>query len=127
MRLSGTRLLVVGLWLAAFHSRTVTAQILAFPETWLFRTGDDLQYKAVECDDSGWQSIRVPGQWENAGLPRYDGFAWYRLHFNIPRALLNHDFYLCAGTIDDADETYLNGTRIGATGRFPPRSGIGLE
>jgi hypothetical protein len=120
MRLCGKTLLVVGLWLAAFPPRTVTAQTLAFPETWLFRTGDDLGYGVVEYDDAGWQSLRVPGQWENAGFPGYDGFAWYRVHFNVSRALLNRDVYLCVGTIDDADETYLNGTLIGSTGRFPP-------
>ncbi len=113
-------LIVVSLLVAVFPPHLVLAQAVAFPETWLFKTGDDPEYRAAGYDDSGWQSIRVPAQWENAGFPGYDGFAWYRVHFNIPRPLLNHDMYLCAGTVDDADETYLNGTRIGATGRFPP-------
>jgi GH15 family glucan-1,4-alpha-glucosidase len=113
-------IVVVGLLLAAFRPCSVPAQTVAFPESWLFKTGDDLEYRPVECNDSDWQSIRVPAQWENAGFPGYDGFAWYRLHFNVPRALLNRDLTLCAGTIDDADETYLNGTLIGSTGRFPP-------
>jgi hypothetical protein len=29
-------------------------------------------------------------------------------------------FYLLAGKIDDADETYLNGVKVGSTGVFPP-------
>jgi hypothetical protein len=115
-------LVVFGLLVAVFLPGLAPAQTVPFPESWLFKIGDDMEYRGAECDDSGWQSIRVPGQWENAGYVGYDGFAWYRLHFQVPRALLNRELYLCAGTIDDADETYLNGTRIGATGRFPPEA-----
>lgn len=120
MTFSVKTLLVVGLFVAVFRPSPVAAQTVSLRDAWLFKTGDDQHYKAMAFDDSGWQSIRVPAQWENAGVPGYDGFAWYRLHFNVPRALLNRELYLCTGTIDDADETYLNGTQIGATGRFPP-------
>lgn len=47
----------------------------------------------------------------------YDGWAWYRLEFKAPEALLNSDkVYFCAGAIDDFDEVYVNGQLIGKTG-----------
>ncbi|CUS93311.1 glycoside hydrolase family 15 protein [Candidatus Kryptonium thompsonii] len=33
---------------------------------------------------------------------------------------MNEDLILLLGSIDDADETYLNGSKIGETGKFPP-------
>jgi hypothetical protein len=89
---------------------------------WRFRTGDDPGYAAREYDESAWETIAVPGNWEDAGHPGYDGFAWYRTRFTVPAATApaGGRVVLELGKVDDADETYLNGVKLGATGDFPP-------
>ncbi|MGH7607248.1 MAG: hypothetical protein ACREME_07910, partial [Gemmatimonadales bacterium] len=90
---------------------------------WRFRTGDDPRYAARDYDDETWETVPVPGVWEDSGHAGYDGRAWYRVRFtlpplspapaNAPRAPAGT---LELGRIDDADETFVNGTRLGATG-----------
>ncbi|MEN3037567.1 MAG: glycoside hydrolase family 15 protein [Candidatus Kryptonium sp.] len=87
---------------------------------WLFKTGDDLRWIAPDFDDSQWAKIKVPATFESQGFANYDGFVWYRLHFDVPSHLLKEDLIFLLGSIDDADETYLNGVKIGETGKFPP-------
>ncbi len=72
--------------------------------------------------DSAWRTIRVPGFWESAGgkLKRYDGFAWYRCFVKIPESWGKQPLTLSLGRVDDCDETYFNGIRVGATGEMPP-------
>jgi alpha-L-fucosidase 2 len=70
-----------------------------------------------------WLSVRVPGPWERSGpseLARYDGFAWYRVFVSLDAAALASDATLELGAIDDADECFVNGTRVGGTGGMPP-------
>jgi GH15 family glucan-1,4-alpha-glucosidase len=87
---------------------------------WLFKTGDDLKWASPGIDDSKWTKLKVPATFESQGFENYDGFAWYRLHFDVPSNLMTQELMLLLGKIDDADETYLNGVKIGETGKFPP-------
>jgi hypothetical protein len=103
---------------AGFSS--LRAQTLPLPDQWRFRTGDDSLYARPGYDDAGWAEINVPAPWEREGFEGYDGIAWYRVRFTVPKALRSRELLLPLGRIDDADEAYLNGTRIGATGKFPP-------
>ncbi|CUS98840.1 glycoside hydrolase family 15 protein [Candidatus Kryptobacter tengchongensis] len=93
---------------------------LNFAGEWLFKTGDDLKWLDPNFDDSQWIKIKVPATFESQGFENYDGFAWYRLHFDLPPNLLKEEIILLLGSIDDADETYLNGVKVGETGKFPP-------
>ena len=81
---------------------------------WRFRTGDDPRYAARAFDDDAWETIPVPLHWEQAGHPDYDGHAWYRTRFALP-AVTAPAAHLELGKIDDNDETFINGVRIGAT------------
>lgn len=83
---------------------------------WKFATGDDPSWKDTEVSDSKWTKIVVPGFWEGQGFRNYDGMAWYRLEFKVPQNLIGQKLVLLLGKIDDFDETYLNGKRIGRTG-----------
>ncbi|MBK6266621.1 beta galactosidase jelly roll domain-containing protein [Marivirga sp. S37H4] len=88
---------------------------------WKFSIGDNLKWKSANYNDSNWEHILVPADWENEGFHGYDGYAWYRLHFD-GRLLNPKDVnFLILGFIDDVDETYINGTLIGKSGQFPPR------
>lgn len=81
---------------------------------WKFHTGDNKDWRSPDFNDEAWKAINVPSEWENEGYDDYDGYAWYRLKFNLPKNLSSHDLYLSLGKIDDIDEVYLNGKFIGS-------------
>jgi sialate O-acetylesterase len=89
----------------------IHSQTIVLPDNWIFTIGDDPAYKNEVVDESKWIKIRVPGNWEDQGFPNYDGFAWYRLHFEVDDDLGEQPLYLFLGKIDDLDETFLNGVR----------------
>jgi sialate O-acetylesterase len=89
---------------------------LPLKEGWKFKTGDEAKYRNSEFDDAGWAKIRVPAYWETEGYKGYDGFGWYRIRFSVPVSLAKERLVLVLGKIDDIDETYLNGERVGRTG-----------
>ena len=89
-------------------------------EDWKFMPGDREAWADPEYDDKAWHSVHVPAYWETQGFRGLDGFAWYRVHFRIPPELAGQTLILLLGKIDDADQTYLNGTLIGRTGSIPP-------
>jgi sialate O-acetylesterase len=64
-------------------------------------------------DDSGWKTMNLPGYWEEAGLPGFDGIVWFRKELNLPGDWPGKDLVLHLGPIDDADTTWVNGTRVG--------------
>ena len=73
---------------------------------------------------SSWIPLRAPGAWERSGaaaLSKYDGFLWYRAFVRVPKEFAGEDSVLELGAVDDADETFVNGRRVGRTGRMPPR------
>ena len=81
--------------------------------SWKFQTGDNKNWKSPEFNDETWKSINVPATWESQGYNDYDGYAWYRLKFSLPQNINNEELYLSLGKIDDIDDVYLNGERIG--------------
>jgi hypothetical protein len=91
---------------------------------WKIRMGDDMAWKDPSYDDTGWEPISVPGNWESQGYPDYDGYAWYRVTFTPPRALEEENLVMVVGRIDDFDEVYLNGTLIGKTGDMRGEPGL---
>ena len=112
-------LLIVGLGLLLQGCIGGGSQRIIFPKRWLFKTGDDPSWSDPELDDTDWAVIEVPCQWEEVGYPGFDGYAWYRLHFLLQEDL-GAEPILVLGGVDDADETYLNGVKIGGLGGFPP-------
>lgn len=86
---------------------------------WKFATGDNVERALPGFDDSNWASIEVPAYWENQGYEHYNGYAWYRRHFSFDGDT-SLPLYLLLGRIDDTDEVFINGHRIGGEGLFPP-------
>lgn len=92
---------------------------------WQFKTGDSLEWKNTAYNASNWKSISPGAIWENQGYQGYDGIAWYRQTLTIPSNLRKEiekegGITIHLGTIDDADQTFFNGTLIGETGKFTP-------
>jgi len=87
---------------------------------WQFSIGTNGEWISPKFNDSSWESIYAPSSWENEGFNGYNGYAVYRKNLNIPSAYRGRMLYLNIGYIDDVDEVYLNGKKIGSTGSFPP-------
>jgi sialate O-acetylesterase len=87
---------------------------------WKFSIGDHPDWAKPDYDDSHWEEIEVPAPWENQGFHGYDGYAWYRVQFQLDGKTSPDGLFLDLGFIDDVDEVYLNGELIGFTGSFPP-------
>jgi alpha-galactosidase len=89
-----------------------------------FATGDDPARSQPGFDDSGWKVLTTTAYYETQGFPGYDGYSWYRIHVVIPSSLKStvrwqRRLRIYLSSIDDVDETFLNGTKIGQTGRLP--------
>jgi hypothetical protein len=91
--------------------------------TWKFHAGDNMEWAEPQFDDRSWENIAVPVYWETQGHKGYDGYGWYRLKFRLNPGLKGQRLILFLGKIDDIDETYLNGERIGKTGMKYSRNG----
>ena len=87
--------------------------------TWDFRIGD-----AAGAAGGEWDRIAAPAAWEDQGYHGYDGVAWYRTTFATDaaaaEAVRQSPAHLLLGRIDDVDEVWLNGVRVGESGHFPP-------
>ena len=89
-----------------------------------FKTGNEELWKDQKFNDSDWKTIKTTSSWEGQGYSGYDGFGWYRIHFDLPAKMLEDACFkeivsFNLATIDDVDEAFLNGVSIGKTGNFP--------
>jgi cephalosporin-C deacetylase len=95
------------------------------PTAWRIKMEDTAVFATPQYDDAAWPTIAVGQPWENA-VGNYDGIGWYRKTVSLDRKTLRRavrcggGMVLRLGKIDDADETYFNGVKIGASGEFPP-------
>ena len=72
-------------------------------------------WKNTSFDDSKWPVMQLPGLWEAQGLPDLDGTVWFRKTFIISDADDGRAAILNLGMIDDNDETFVNGVKVGTT------------
>ncbi len=86
---------------------------------WKFKLFDNKSWKDPSFDDSNWAVLKVPMIWEAQGYFNYDGYAWYRKSFVLPKELENKKVFLVLGKIDDEEIVYLNGKKIGETSMLP--------
>ena len=87
---------------------------------WKFSIGDDLNWSKTSYNDDNWEEIKVPSPWEDEGFHGYNGYAWYRKHFEFRGEIPSNVVYLSLGAVDDVDQAYVNGNLVGSTGSFPP-------
>jgi sialate O-acetylesterase len=72
-------------------------------------------WKNADFDDILWPAMQVPGLWENQAPGNYDGVMWFRKTFEADANMANSETVLSLGTIDDAEDTYINGIKVGST------------
>ncbi|MFA6402796.1 MAG: sialate O-acetylesterase [Salinivirgaceae bacterium] len=69
-----------------------------------------------------WNSITIPGYWEDQGLRNLDGVVWYRRELEVPASMTGMEALMKLGRIVHADELYINGNLIGnTTYEYPQR------
>ena len=95
-------------------------QVVDLSGVWKFSVGDNQDWAEADFNDDNWEKIEVPSSWENQGFHGYDGYGWYRNTFTIPERYKNETVYLFLGFIDDIDQVYINGKKVGFSGSFPP-------
>ncbi len=86
---------------------------------WQFSVGDNESWKEENFNDTDWDEIYVPNRWEDEGYNEYNGFAWYRKSFKV-NDIKDCPIWLILGKIDDVDEVFINGKKVGQTGEFYP-------
>lgn len=69
-------------------------------------------WKDPGLDDSSWSVRELPAFFSED----CDGVIWYRKEIEIPAAWAGKELEMKFGIIDDCDETYFNGVKVGETG-----------
>lgn len=73
-------------------------------------------------DASGWQTMQLPGYWEDQGLKSVNGVVWFRKEIDVPAVMTGGPVLLSLGCIVDRDSVFVNGVFTGTTGyQYPPR------
>jgi alpha-galactosidase len=90
----------------------------------LFHWGDNTEWKNPKFNDADWQSVAIDKSWRTQNMNKEKTYAWYRIHFTIDETVFDgsdqrRTLVISLPFVDDADVTYLNGVRIGSTGRLP--------
>ncbi len=69
----------------------------------------------ISIQTTDWKTMRIPQAWEGAGLPGFDGVVWFRKEVDLSAEDAAKESILSLGPIDDSDETWINGVRVGKT------------
>jgi hypothetical protein len=83
---------------------------------WRLGAGDNADRAAPGFDDGAWAEVTVPARWDPQGFADLDGYAWYRRRFTLSAADARRDLVLVLGAVDDLDQAFVNGVRVGQTG-----------
>lgn len=69
-----------------------------------------------------WNTINVPGYWEDQGVRDLDGSVWYRHELDLPSTCKGRPAKIYLGRIVDADFLFVNGVLVGSTSyQYPQR------
>lgn len=91
---------------------------------WIKAAKDQNKDKAVAAkdwqsvdlqDEKNWKTMTIPGSIESNAISM-DGTIWFRKSVDIPADWAGKPVQLSLGRIDDCDETFFNGVKVGATG-----------
>lgn len=115
-----TVVLTIALALLSLNSNaSVWTYIVDLEGQWSFSVGDNPEWAKPSTDVSDWDKIFVPAEWERY-YENYNGYGWYRKNFNIKSLPEEGTIALLLGCIDDVDEVFINGIKVGQTGSFFP-------
>ena len=75
-------------------------------------------WSTASLDDISWPKMKVPQLWEQEALKDVDGIVWLRRIVEVSSEDAGKPALLSLGMIDDNDQTFLNGTKIGETSAY---------
>ncbi len=81
----------------------------------LSKNGSSDNWKAPSFNDQNWPMMQLPGLWEQQGLDGLDGVAWFRKTVFLNAAQAGKPGSVELAMIDDADDCYVNGIKVGST------------
>ena len=83
--------------------------------------GMEQEWYSINNNFLNWNNIEVPSKIEKQeGLKDFNGVIWYKKSFILPENLKNKDLFFRPGFINDMDEIWLNGKKIGETFNVTP-------
>ena len=88
-----------------------------FNAGWRFHLGDVTGAEAVNYDDKAWEVVSTPHSVqlmpaEASGCRNYQGIAWYRKHFTLPKETQGRDVTLHFEAIMGKQTIYVNGREV---------------
>ena len=88
-----------------------------FNAGWRFHLGDITGAEAVNYDDKAWEVVSTPHSVqlmpaEASGCRNYQGIAWYRKHFTLPKETAGRDVILHFEAIMGKQTIYVNGREV---------------
>lgn len=72
----------------------------------------DQGFQNPEFSTAEWQTMKLPGFWENAGVLT-DGLVWFCRDIDVPASWENRELVLNLGKINDFDIAWFNGEKVG--------------
>lgn len=75
-------------------------------------------WKQAGFDDANWAHMKLPGAWESRGFEDLDGIVWFRKTITLPEEQAGKAATIELAQIDDIDETWINGTRVGTMSQW---------
>jgi sialate O-acetylesterase len=82
----------------------------------------DSPWYSSDLDDSDWARFNIPGERQLAEGVSFNGVWWLRKTVKLSAAQAKAATIIRMGTIVDADEVYINSTKVGnTTYQYPPR------
>ena len=72
---------------------------------------NDKKLSEIEYVDTAWSTMKLPTKWEETEVGKFDGAIWFRKAVDMEGEGKN--YVLEMGPIDDMDQTYFNGKKVG--------------
>lgn len=98
---------------ASDKNAVVEKRVSAWQPNLDFKASDDPKMAEPGYDHSRWPTLKAPEVWESQGLADLDGVVWYRREITLTAAQAQGAATLSLGNIDDCDDSYVNGQRVG--------------
>ena len=100
-------------------------------DQWSFQTdpeqeGEKAGWEAASFDDRDWKKLKAREPWQAQGFGSYQGTAWYRKSFTVPKFEPGRRLILYFGAVDGDATVYLNGKKIGEH-LLDPKTGKGHD
>lgn len=97
-------------------SPMASAQILSLDGEWQFAVDSSAAFGIDNVrEHASWRTAKVPLSWQAqfADLRDYQGVAWYRRTFTLPKLKADETVLLEFGAVDYVAEVFVNGRRVG--------------